>query len=59
VNVFDVWLKKVDDILDECLTKEEVDITITEVDGIPLNKYASLKLKNMVEVEEENDVKTT
>jgi hypothetical protein len=59
VNVFDAWLKKVDDILDECLTKKEVDITITEVDGIPLNKYALLKLKNMVEVEEENDVKTT
>lgn len=44
---FDAWFKKVDELLDQCLIKSEGDITITEVDGILLNKYASLKLENM------------
>ena len=46
VTVFDEWFKKVDALLDQCLIENEGNITSTEVDGIPLNKYASLKLEN-------------
>ena len=47
MSVFDEWLSRAEKVIDECLIPREVDTTTTTVDGIPLSRYASLKLESM------------